>query len=280
MRQIYLFFIALGLISFAACNLEKEIELELPTSESVVVVECYLEPGQPYTLLLSRTAGYFEPFPTSDVEFVANLLEDGASVRITYQGEVIDLEEGFFFNPASGKFFNYGTDKIVPEDFTNDFALEIITADGETITSTTRILQPVPIDSVVIKFNGIDTLAQALMYFTDDTTQPNFYRALLHQNSLDSIPDLNFPVNDELVDNATVVFGTAYSYAKGDTLYHTLFHIDEAYYKFLLSFQNAIGSNGNPFAQPGGIVSNVSGGGAIGIFTGLSYVRTETYVPK
>ncbi|MBR9922067.1 MAG: DUF4249 domain-containing protein [Bacteroidetes bacterium] len=277
MRYIFFLFLALG---FTACNLEQEIELELPVVDNVTVVECYLQPGEPYNLLLSRTAGYFEPFPTEEAEFIQDLLVTGATVRIIRGEEVIELEEGFFLNPIAQKFFNYGSNEIVPEDYDSDFQLEITTADGQTITAQTRILEPVPIDSVVVQFNGPDTLGRALMYLTDDMTEANFYRNMLHEGSLDSIPDFSFPINDEVVDEGTIVFGTNYSYAVGDTIFHSLFHIESAYYDFLVSLSNAVGSNGNPFAQPGGIISNVEGEDAIGIFTGFSADRVMTIVEE
>jgi hypothetical protein len=274
MRNIVFVLLALAV---ASCNLEQEIELELPVAENKLVVECYLEPGQPFTLLLSRTAGYFEPFPTDQAEFVSGLLVDGATVRIRHNGETYELDNGFFFNPFTLKFFNYGSDAIVPEDFENAFELEITTADGEVITATTKILPPVPIDTVEVQFNNTDSLARTLVFFPDDPNAENFYRNMLHLNSLDSIPQQDFPLNDQFVDNGALVFGTNYDFSRGDVVYHTIYHLDRAYYDFIVSLQNALASNGNPFAQPGGIISNVSGD-AIGIFTGLSYDRKMTLI--
>lgn len=277
MRNIIIGLLGLGILSFSACNLEQEIELDIPASEQVVVVECYLEPGQPYTLLLTRSANYFDPFPTDQVAFIENLLETGASAQIIYKGDVIELEEGFFFNPLSQKFFNYGSAELVPEDFDNDFELEITTADGKKVTAITRITPPVLIDSVVVQVDN-DTTAQALLYWPDNIDVANYYRVLLHENSRDSIPDLDITINDEVVESESIVIGTGPFYEVGDTLYTTLLHISEEYFNFAVSFQNAIASNGNPFGQPGGIISNVDGEGFIGIFTGFVYDYEETII--
>ena len=56
----------LAIILFSAllmgCNLEQEIELDLPEYDSRPVVECYLEAGKPFSLLLSQSSPYFDPF--------------------------------------------------------------------------------------------------------------------------------------------------------------------------------------------------------------------------
>ena len=104
---------------------------------------------------------------------------------------------------------------------------------------------------------------------------------MYHINSLDSIPDQDFTTNDDFVDDRKIVFGSGYDLKEGDTIYNTIFHIDRAYFEFWESTFNAFSSNGNPFGQPSGIVSNVKGdANAIGIFTGLSYDRVMTVVKK
>ncbi|MCC6727462.1 MAG: DUF4249 domain-containing protein [Saprospiraceae bacterium] len=268
-----------------ACgNLEKEINLDLPAYQPQYVVECYLEPGQPFTLLLTRSSAYFDPFPTDPLAYVENILVDSAEVVITHNGVDYNLANTPFLNPSTLKVANYYSSQLVPEDFDNDFALKITLSNGQTITSTTRILPVVPIDSVVVEFDDVkDTLARCLTYLTDDPSTVDYYRRMIHQNSLvDSIPDQDFTTNDDYVDDKVIVFGTGYDYKEGDTIYNTMFHIERAYFDFWNSTFNAINSNGNPFGQPSSIVSNVesSDGRAVGIFTGLSYDRIMTVVTK
>ena len=43
-----------------ACNLEKEIEIELPEYGGQIALECCLEPGKPYRLTLTRSTAYFD----------------------------------------------------------------------------------------------------------------------------------------------------------------------------------------------------------------------------
>ncbi len=270
-----------GLAVLAACNLEKEISINLPEYEPRLALECYLEPGQPFVLTLSKTAPYFEPFPALDARFLQSILEDSATVVIKHKGQSYTLQNRLLFNPLTGKLYNYVSNSLVPEDYSADFELEVVTRQGKTITATTRLLPKVPIDSVVVQFAPNDTLARVLTYFMDNPDTRNYYRRILHKSRLDTIPLQDFTVDDRFVTNGRFVFGTNYEFAVGDTVFNTLLHIDRAYYDYFDSVQTAFFSNGNPFAQPSPINSNLKGtANAIGIFTGLSYDRVMTVVRR
>lgn len=277
---LYSFLFVAFAITVVGCNLEQEIDIDLPDYESRYVVECYLEPGQPFTLLLTRTASYFDPFPTSNNDFLDQILVDGATVTIEHNGQTYALQNGLFFNPLSRKAYNYLTPEFIPEDYERDFELNIVTPDGKTITATTRILRPIPIDSIVVEFLEDDTLARVLTYLKDVPNEQNYIRRMLHEHSLDSIPLQDFATDDRFVED-NIVFGSAYNFAAGDTVFNTIFHIDRPYYDFFNSVQTAAASNGNPFGQPSPIISNLRGtANAIGIFTGLSYDRIMTIVER
>lgn len=283
MNKLSIITALLGIVLLASCgNLEREIEIDLPEYQSQYIVECYLEPGQPFTLLLSKSVPYFEPFPTDPLAFVENILVDSAEVTISHNGMTYKLDNSLIINPFTSKIFNYGSSSLVPNDLYSDFQLHITTPDGKTITATTQLLPVVPIDSVVIEFDETrDTLARALTYLTDDPNSANFFRRMIHHHSLDSIPDQDFTADDQFVDNTKIVFGTGYDFKEGDTVFNTIFHIDRAYYDFWQSTFNAVNANGNPFGQPSGIISNLQGdAGAVGIFTGLNYDRVMTIVEK
>lgn len=261
-------------------GLEKEIELELPVYESQLVVECYLKAGEPFVLLLTKSAAYFDPFPTEDFEFVENILEQEAVVTIRHKGTVYELRNEIFFNPTTQKVFNYFNPELIPEDFESDFVLNIKAKDGREVTATTRMLPTVPIDSVVVEFNPtVDSLARILTYVAEDPNMDNYYRRMLHVGSLDSIPDQDFTTNDDFVDNEQLVFGTGYEYKEGEIVFNSIFHIDRAYFDFMESVFFAIDANGNPFGQPAAIKSNVSGD-AIGIFTFQSVDRVVTTIER
>ncbi len=281
-RLKYLFPYSL-LLALSACDLEQEIDIDLPVYTRQRVLECYVEKGQPFRLLLTNSSSFFDPIPSDDlIPFLESLLEKGADVRIRFDGREALLQEGISFDPVYRKFFNYSSTTLVPDDFDGLYELEIILQDGRTITSATRILPVVPIDSIAVEFDDKDSLARTLIYVNDDPSERNYYRRMLHLGSVaDSFPSQDFATDDQFLQNSRLVFGSAYRSSPGDTVYNTIFHIDKAYFDYFISVRNALSSGGNPFAQPGIIRSNLSGSAdAIGIFTGLSYDRQMTVITK
>lgn len=266
-----LLFIAVG-----ACNLEQEVDITLPDYNEQAVLEAYLEPGERYRLLLTRSAGYFDALPSLD-SFIQELLLQDAEAQITHDGMVYKLENEIAFDFETQKIYNYisSSGETVPLESDLPFELLITLPDGSTIEAVARLLPKVPIDSVVIQFpdNERDTLSRVLTYFTDDAGDLNFYRRTLHLNSfLDSVPQQDFVTDDRFLDRETVVFGTGFDYAVGDTVINTLYHISEEYATFLQSVAGAAAANGNPFGQPSPIISSLGGTAeAIGIFTGLVF---------
>ncbi len=268
-----------------ACNLEKEVKIDLPEYTPQPVVECYLEPGKPFRLLLSRSSGFFDPISidTSLLEFVQNKLINGAFITITHGGEVDTLQNEYTFDESPLKIFNYSSTDIVPATPGVEYTLNITLADGGTITAKTTMLPLVPIDSIRVEWieDKGDSLARMLTFLTDDVTQANYYRRLLNYHSLDSIPEQDFLVSDRISTTEIIAFGTGYDLMEGDTVFNAVFHIQKDYFDYLESIQLALLGSQNPFSQPSPIKSNVSGSAnGMGIFTCLVYERDTTIVQR
>ncbi len=266
---------------FMACNLSKEVDIDLPTYDRQPVVECYLEPGKPFRLLLSQSYAFFDKLGL-DSSFLQKTLLDGAFVTIRYNGQTDTLKNQLSFEPNPIKLFNYIGQNIVPEAPGTNFDLYIRLANGGEITSTTQMITKVPIDSIGVDFSkDADSLARVLMYITDDKSTDDFYRRLLNYHSLDSFPEQDFILTDAISESAKIVFGTGYELKEGDTVYNAIFHVTPAYYKFVESVQLAVSGNLNPFAQPSPIKSNVQGSAnPLGIFAPLVYDRRMTIIKR
>lgn len=271
-------------VFFAACNLTKDVDIDLPDYERQPVVECYLEPGKPFRLLLSQSYSYFDPFGLDSLFLQKTLLND-AVVTISYNGKTDTLRNQLSFEASPLKIFNYLGDNIVPATPGVEFVLHIQMPNaGTEITGKTTMLPLVPIDSSTVDFSTdpkYDTLARILTYITDNPNQANFYRRLLNYHSLDSIPEQDFLVTDRFSQTALIAFGTGYDLTEGDTVFTTMFHIPQAYYDYVESYQLAVQGNLNPFSQPSPIKSNVSGSAnPLGIFTCLVYDRDTTIIHR
>ena len=270
---------SIAALFLAACgSLQKEIVIDLPEYSEQPVVECYLQPGQPFRLLLSHSSSYFAPFEIENNSFLASILIDSADAYIVYNTDTIILANTLSVDFASFKVYNYTSPTLVPADYDSEFKLFITLKNGQTIQGSTRILPVVPIDSISVEFK--DTLASTITYCTDPTTPNDFYRRTLHIGSLDSL-DQDFVATDRFLapGSPTIAFGTGYDDVLNDTLIFTIYHADQAYYDFTRSVQGSV--NANPGAQPGAILSNVIGtANPIGIFTGLSFDRDTVIIQQ
>jgi hypothetical protein len=268
-----------------ACNLEQEIELDLPEYEEKIIVEAYLEEGVPYQVLITRSSSYFAPFPTNIEETFNQLLYNDAEVYITHKGNTVQLINTPGVNPETGKFFNYANTETAVFDTIEPYELSIILPDGNTIESSTRFLPSVPIDSIVYEFReepgSIDS-ARVLTYFNDRPDENNYFRRMLYRIKNGELEEFQDFTTDDRIAEDVIVFGSAYEFAAGDTIINRIYHIDEAYYRFLNSVQLAIDANGNPFGQPSPVVPSVEGTAenVLGIFTTLNYAEEITILEQ
>lgn len=263
-----------------SCDLNRSIDIDLPDFESEVVVECYLQPGQPYLLTLTESVSYFEP---AQLTYVKN-----AEVEITYKGESVQLEQVALALPpgiqelqilrplVGDSLFFYTSVEPVPFEYDEDFFLNITTQEGKEILGITSIPSPVSIDTIEWRFDDDDSLALTLTRFQDDPSMDNFYRRTLHVSSVQVEPDQDFFVDDRVFNGERAVFGSGFDYERGDTLIFTLYHITEDYFNFSETKDAAITANLSPFAQPAELKSNIQGG--IGIFTGFSSDRQQVII--
>jgi hypothetical protein len=272
----------LTFLAFFACDLSKEVEVILPEYETQPVVECYLEPGKPFRLLLTQSFPFFDPFGL-DSSFFQKVLLQGATVTISYNGQTDTLYNIFSVDPSPLKVFNYTGLNIVPATVGIEYTLNVVLPDGKgNITGVTPMLPAVPIDSNVVEFyQPGDTTARVLTYVTDDPGTHNYYRRLLNYYSLDSVPEQDFLADDRVLTTTTFAFGTGYELGEGDTVYNTVCHITPEYYAYYESVQLAFYGNLNPFAQPSPIKSNVTGSAnPLGIFTCLVYDRDTVVIMR
>ena len=265
------------LLALAGCGkLQNDINVPLPTYSSELVVECYLEPGKVPSLAVTTSVPYLgQVLPQVPTDVTVSLtMPNGTAVPLNFSPNYLALTD-----TTGEKFHSHiGRDPLVarPGDV---FKLNVRDTKGRQVTGTTTMMVPVPIDSVEYKFNdktGPERKAYFLTNFRDPATPDDCYRLLLHKGdpakgALRKSPENDISIQDRLLNGQPFVVGTSYRFFPGDTVTATLYHTDAAYFRFRQSVRDARGANGNPFAQPSAIFSNVQGG--IGIFTVLSSTR-------
>jgi Domain of unknown function (DUF4249) len=257
------------------CLPQKEVDIEIPPYDRQLVVECYMQVGKPFRLLLTESIGFFEP---SDTPIVT-----GAQVVISH-GNVRDtLKQGFFIEPLGFKFYNFSSTALVPQDYNTIYQIEVTHPDGRKVTGSAQVQPKTEMGSMSLSYNA-DSLASLTMRWQDIPNQADYYLLVLDKGSVyyadqsrDSPLQFDFTLDDRIGDGQQFTVGTLFEYDHGDTLISTLYHIDEGFWRYLNSLDDAASSNGNPFAQPGVLYSTVVGG--IGVFTGFDLDRDTIIVP-
>jgi len=277
-NYIYLFSILAVLVS---CDLNQEIEIELPEYTPQITVECYVQNGKPFNLLLTKSIGYFDPLVLDPQEYLEQILVNDAQISIVAENVTYELVNGAFLDPTSFTINNYAGSEPVSFDPGTNLALEIKLADGTILNANTSVVEPIEIDSISIEFNEVQQdMARCLIFGDDIDPEVNYVRRMLHDGSLDSLV-IDFVATDEFTEGDRFIFGSDYSFERGDTVINTLIHINKEYYDFYQSVQGAAFVNGNPFGQPGQLISNIEGeGNPIGIFTSISVDTTFTIIPE
>lgn len=253
-----------------SCSNEKVIEVDLPEYESQMVVECYLEPGKPLRLLLQESVSYFQ-------EPELPLVED-ALVIISHDGQSDTLTNDFAFDFEDEKFYNYAApDVTVPYAPGTVYELYIRDQLGRELTGRTVIMDTVAIRPIEIAPDTSGEYSLTIRW-PDVPNVENYYRFTLHRDTLATGLDIDFLLDDRVGDGDDFVISTFFFLDPGDSVICSVYHIEESYWRYLITTEDAADSNGNPFAQPGNILSNVEGG--IGIFSGLTFTRRTLVIPE
>lgn len=267
MKQLIYSLFLLSVVSLASCNLDKEVEIDLPPFESKLVTECYIESGSNIQLALTQSQNYFT---TADSGILKSLFINDAEVVINYEG----IDHKMDFNPMIDfkemKWFNYKLNDSLDLKPGVPIYLRITDKKGRSISGETSYMNPVKIDSAKF-FNKDDTATYVLCYFTDKSPLKDYYRFRVRKLNDSSKVMLDYATDDEIFNNKTAVLGSSPSFKKGDTAEVTLYTISKEYYNFINTVRSAQSSNGNPFAPPGVIESTVKGG--LGVFTTTPYDR-------
>lgn len=273
-------------VLFFSC--EKNIDFKLKESAAVLVVDAQVENGQVPTVALSRSLDYFGAISPQILasSFVHNAEVTMSNGTITHRFKeyTVPFGNGYFI-------YYYGIDSAnLATAFVGEFGKEYnltIKAEGKTYTAKTTIpLLTKIFDSLWTKNPppNVDTSRRVLWARAiDPPGLGNYVRYYTKKNSERFLPGLNSVFNDEVVDGTTyfgqvdqgidrnkpLPTGDENFFTRGDTISFKLSNIDKATYTFWNTWEFNQQSIGNPFAQPGKVIGNISNG-ALGAFCGYA----------
>jgi len=264
-----------------AVSCEKEIDVVLPDVEQKIVVDGGITVGEPAAVTLTWSAGYFDPIDSASL---LSYVITNATVTVT-DGTTTDTLH-ITLDPDLPIPIVYRGANVLGQ-IGRTYVLTVV-ADGKTVTSTTTIPNPVPLDSVWFKpeIPG-DSLGFAWAHLTDPAGYGNGYRwytMRLHEDPTFMAP-FGSTFDDNFIEGES--FDFAYNrpvdpgstapedndnrrgyFITGDTIAVKFCAIGQAEANFFRTYEIEVSNNGNPFASPGVIESNVEGG--LGIFCGYS----------
>ena len=263
---------------FISC--QKEINIKLPPYNPKVVIEGWIEPGQPAMVLVARNAAYFS---MTDSASLVNLLVRNAIIKVSDGVQTDSLTLGLdlrYFPPLV-----YKGQKIKGE--TGKSYTLSVTVDGKTYSAVTSILKPIKLDSVWFKLDPPtqDTFGLIWAQFSDPPGVANYYRIFTQRLNKDKkfIPVEGSVNDDKLFDGKTFSFSIrrgsnnlastqkdlnekSGKFKIGDTVIIKACTIDKANYDFWRTTEQEMYSGGNPFGSPIPIISNIKD--ALGVWGG------------
>jgi len=270
-KALYIF-----LILFALSSCEKDISVDIPDPESRIVVEGFIEQGLPPRIILTKNAPYFASLSPNELNKYA--ITD-AKVTLSDGNSTYELNNEFL---GGVKLPSY-TNLLVTGKVGTIYKLTV-EAEGTTVSAYTLIPKPIPLDSVFFELdNGSDSLGLLKCHLTDPDTLGNFYRFFTKRFSKDPqfyTTEFSSVFEDKIVNGSSFDFSLRRGmppnsteegegrgrFRLGDTIVLKWCTIDKAHFQFWQTLERSNNSNGNPFAAPVSIKSNINGG--LGIWGG------------
>ncbi|MCS6990892.1 MAG: DUF4249 domain-containing protein [Chitinophagales bacterium] len=275
--------IAAGLL--ASCT--RELDIELPSSATQLVVEGRIETGSPPVVLLSRSSSFYDDFI---LDSAANYFVSGAHIVVSDGTDSVILAEVFIDTAGVSIPVYVGFGFLGQEGKTYQLRIKV---EGKVLRAVTSIPKALPLDSLWWEtMPESDTLVRLLCRFTDPPEPENYVRYFTKRNAEPFMPGFNSVFEDDLVNgqsfdfpldrgvdrNNPETFEHYGLFYRGDTITVKWCAIDAAHFEFWRTLEFELGGQGSPFAAPVIIKSNIEGG--LGIWGGYAPSYHQLIVPR
>lgn len=261
------------LLAIGGCDLDKEIEVDVPDFEPGYVVEAYVMPGHTFGMLITKSFGYFDVFDSTMAyeDQLPKMLVEEVEGSLFLNGKEYKIHNQYRIFGENPMIYNYTLGDRIRFHPKDEIDIELTFPTGEKVTAKTQIPETRPIDSVSLISNDRGEV-RSQTYFTSDPDEKEYFRRQLFRIREGRIAILqDFVSDNRIASDGKMVFGSGYDFEEGDTLHSRITHITAEYFNFFNSINGSIGANSNPFSQPGKIKSNIRGSDrVIGIFTGMN----------
>lgn len=279
----------------AAC--EKGISFKPKNADTSLVVEAYIENGQPPMVLISRSLDYFSKISP---DILANSFIRNAEVIVSNGTRTHKLKEYGIPTGNGYTVYYYSIDSAnlataFVGEFNKAYSLKI-TVDGKEYTANTTI-PPLAktVDSLWWKpapANPDTTKVVVMSRVKDPPGFGNYIRYFNKVNDSVFLPPPASVFDDQIIDGITyeiemekgvdrnqkIDFENYSFFTRGDTITLKFTNIDKATFDFWRTMEFSYASIGNPFSSPTKVLGNVKG--ALGYFGGYAVQYRTLIIPK
>lgn len=252
-------------ITVASCLPEPLAVDNIPQLKPRIVVSSQMTTDQSVAILLTKSVGALEASDDSDLsDLIEQIALDDATVTLHHGDETYEftlLQNGLYTSPP------------IPLVAGDAYTLIVESTSMGTVTSTTRVMEPIEFRSVEAEIydNGFDTLAEVSYAFTDLIGE-NFYMLNVQHITREIEPDdlLNPDIFTILLEASPPRDGLAHSYRyrvaarrdfmPGDTIGVFLSNISKPYYDFMELRLDSRFNFADFLGEPANYPSNIEGG--------------------
>lgn len=256
----------------------RDITVDLPVPEQKIVVEGYIENGQHAMVTLTKTAAYFAAVDSASLlQYLVTNAIVTVSDGTTSEQLVLTIDTSQYIPVV------YKSQNLVGQEG-KSYTLTVV-VDGKTLTAVTTIPHVVALDSVWFKVQeGKDSLGFAWAHLTDPDTLGNCYRWFAKRIGKDKrfLAPIGSVFEDKFINGKSFDFaynrgaepnteednGSRGYFGLGDTIAVKFCSIDRAHFDFWRLEETQVSNNGNPFAAPAPLPTNINGG--IGVWGGYA----------
>lgn len=290
-------FLVIACLLLLTTSCEKGISFQPKNAETGVVVEAYIESGQPPVVLISRSLDYFSKI-TPDL--LANSFIRNAEVMVSNGTRTHKLKE--YGVPAGNGYtvYCYSIDSsnlatAFIGEFNKSYSLKI-TVDGKEYAANTTIpLLAKTVDSLWWKPAPANPDTNKVVVMSRVKDPPGFGNYIRYFNKVNDSAFLPPPASvfdDQIIDGITydiemekgvdrnreIDFENYSFFKRGDTVTLKFTNIDKATFDFWRTMEFSYASIGNPFSSPTKVLGNVKG--ALGYFGGYAVQYKTLIIPK
>lgn len=275
---------------FLIFSCRKDVKLVLPEYQEKIVIEASIEAGGTAWVYLSYSVPYFGDFDytTPEKAFVKGAVVTISDGTTTETLKELDPSFGYLYVGFNLKGQVGKTYKIS------------VTSNGENYTTTSKILNPVKLDSLFFVEVRGDTLGFIGQTFSEPAGSGDCYRWFAKRLGRDQLfaAPFNSAFDDKFVDGKTFDFSYDRGrqpnpfeqtdsdpergyYKRGDTVVVKFCKIGRREYDFWFTYYQNKLSNGNPFSAPANVKSMFDNyEKCFGSFVAYSPVFDTIIIPK